>query len=44
MNIDVMLSHPKIKPWIWFIILWTLSLCCTLAIAYILKWILKLFM
>lgn len=40
--IEFWMNKEKLRPWIWFFILWAGSLSFTLFIAYSLKWFLKL--
>lgn len=35
-------AYPKAKQWIWFIILWAIGLLAALAIAYPIKWLIKM--
>ena len=34
-------KHPKLKEWVWFVVLWLGGLAAVLAFAYPIKWIIK---
>lgn len=34
-------AHPRLKQWLWFVVLWCAGLASVLVMAYPIKWVIK---